>query len=123
MAPIVANLQDNEYKRPRTLQRCNDAQRRLAGMPVWCTICCHSQQASIDARLLAGENLRVLGNEYAVRAADLRHHRDDHHRDDHVLLPPRGPWCCSMTTRGHVGIRVRSADRWRPYGYKVDSRE
>jgi hypothetical protein len=53
-------------------------------MPVWCAICSHSQQESIDARLLAGENLSVLGNEYAVRTADLRHHRDDH-----VLRQPR----------------------------------
>jgi hypothetical protein len=84
MAPIVANLQDNEYKRPRTLQHCNDTQRRLARMLIRCAICCHSQREIIDARLLVGETLRVLGNEYAVRAADLRHHRDDH-----VLRQPR----------------------------------
>ena len=53
-------------------------------MPMWCAICFHSQQESIDARLLAGENLRVLGNEYAVRTADLRYHRDEH-----VLQQPR----------------------------------
>ena len=49
-----------------------------------CTICNHSQQESIDARLLAGENLRVLGNEYGVRTPDLRHHRDAH-----ILKQPR----------------------------------
>jgi hypothetical protein len=53
-------------------------------MPLRCVICSHSQQESIDARLLAGEDLGVIGNEYAVRAADLRHHRDDH-----VLRQPR----------------------------------
>jgi hypothetical protein len=49
-----------------------------------CAICTHSQQESIDTRLLAGETLRMLGNEYGVRAPDLRHHRDEH-----LLRQPR----------------------------------
>jgi hypothetical protein len=53
-------------------------------MPTRCVICCHSQQVAIDARLLSGETLRVLGNEYGVRVPDLRHHRDEH-----VLGQPR----------------------------------
>jgi hypothetical protein len=49
-----------------------------------CAICCHSQQVAIDARLLAGEALSPLTQEYGLRAGDLHHHRDEH-----LLKQPR----------------------------------
>lgn len=50
---------------------------------VMCPICAHSQQATIDARLLAGEPLLPLAREYALRSGELRWHRDAHvlHRE------------------------------------------
>jgi hypothetical protein len=45
-----------------------------------CAVCAHSQRAILDARLLAGEALMPLANEYGLRSRDLRHHRDEHVR-------------------------------------------